>query len=239
VVRKAATAHWRHLWHSRSWLCSWVSGKTVHFEIGVIWENLRGGLNRFMLTEKLTTHIFVLRAILAAVMIVLAAVLRIVPHPWNFTPIGAMALFAGAMFRDRRVAFLFPLAALFAGDLFVGLHRLIPVVYASFLVSVLIGIWLANHRSILRIGGAVFLGALQFFLVTNLAVWQLFGTYPHTPSGLAACYIAGLPFFGNALAGDAVYATLFFGIFALADHLFPTLRLQPNHLTFLANHARP
>jgi hypothetical protein len=191
-----------------------------------------------MLTEKSTAHVFVLRAILAAVMIALAAVLRILPHPWNFTPIGAMALFSGAMFRDRRAAFLFPLVALFAGDLFVGLHRLIPVVYGSFLLSVLIGTWLANHRTILRIGGAVCLGALQFFLVTNLAVWQISVSYPHTPAGLAACYIAGLPFFGNALAGDALYVTLFFGAFALAEHLFPTLRLQPDRSAFLPNHSR-
>jgi hypothetical protein len=192
-----------------------------------------------MFQEKSTTHVFVLRAILAAVMIILAAVLRIVPHPWNFTPIGAMALFSGAIFRDRRVAFLFPLVALFAGDLFVGLHRLIPVVYASFLLSVLIGTWLANRRTVLRIGGAVFLGAFQFFLVTNFGVWQLFATYPHTSAGLAACYIAGLPFFANALAGDAFYATLFFGVFALAEHLSPALRLQPDRSTFLANHVRP
>ncbi|HXA83178.1 MAG TPA: DUF6580 family putative transport protein [Methylomirabilota bacterium] len=180
-----------------------------------------------MFQEKSASHVFMLRAILAAVMIVLAAVLRIVPHPWNFTPIGAMALFSGAMFRDRRAAFLFPLVALFVGDLFVGLHRLIPVVYASFLLSVLIGTTLANRRGLLRIGGAIFLGALQFFLLTNLAVWKLFGTYPHNPAGLAACYIAGLPFFGNALAGDALYATLFFGIFALAEHLVPALQLEP------------
>jgi hypothetical protein len=176
-----------------------------------------------MLTEKSSTHAFMLRAILAAVMIILAAVVRILPHPWNFTPIGAMAIFSGAMFRDRRIAFLFPLVALFAGDLFVGIHRLIPIVYASFLVSVFIGTWLANRRGVLRIGGAVFLGALQFFLVTNFAVWQLFGTYPNTPAGLAACYIAGLPLFGNTLAGDAVYSTLFFGIFALAEKLYPSL----------------
>jgi uncharacterized protein DUF6580 len=192
-----------------------------------------------MFQEKSTTHVFILRAILAAVMIILAAVVRIVPHPWNFTPIGAMALFSGAIFRDRRVAFVFPLVALFAGDLFVGLHRLMPVVYASFLLSVFIGTWLGNRRGIFRIGGAVVLGALQFFLITNFAVWQLFGTYPHTPAGLAACYIAGLPFFGNALAGDALYATLFFGTFALAEHLFPTLRLQPEHSTFSSSHAHP
>ena len=179
-----------------------------------------------MFQEKSSTHVFVLRAILAAVIIILAAVVRIVPHPWNFTPVGAMALFSGAMFRDRRIAFLFPLVALFAGDLFVGLHRLIPVVYASFLLSVLIGTLLANRRSVSRIGGAVFLGALQFFLVTNFAVWQLFGTYPHTPAGLAACYMAGLPFFGNALAGDALYGTIFFGTFALAERFFPAFRLE-------------
>jgi hypothetical protein len=182
-----------------------------------------------MFQGKSSTHLLVLRAILAAVMIILAAVVRIIPHPWNFTPIGAMALFSGAMFRDRRAAFLFPLVALFAGDLFIGLHRLIPVVYASFLLSVLIGTWLANRRSILRIGGAVFLGALQFFLFTNFAVWQLFGTYPHTPAGLAACYIAGLPLFGNTLSGDALYATLFFGTFALAEKLFPVLREPAGH----------
>lgn len=179
-----------------------------------------------MYQEKPSTHVFVLRAILAAVMIILAAAVRILPHPWNFTPIGAMALFSGATFRDRRVAFLFPLVALFAGDLFIGLHRFIAIVYASFLLSVFIGTRLANHCGILRIGGAVFLGALQFFLVTNFAVWQLFGTYPQTPAGLAACYFAGLPLFGNALAGDALYATLFFGIFALAEKFFPALRLE-------------
>jgi hypothetical protein len=170
-----------------------------------------------MFQEKSSTHVFVLRAILAAVMIILAAAVRIMPHPWTFTPIGAMAIFSGA------------LVALFAGDLFVGLHRLIPVVYASFLLSVLIGTWLANRRSILRIGGAVFLGALQFFLVTNFAAWKVFDTYPHTLAGLVACYITGLPLFGNTLAGDAVYATLFFGIFALAEKLFPALSEPAGH----------
>jgi hypothetical protein len=182
-----------------------------------------------MFQEKSSTHVFVLRAILAAVMIILAAVVRILPHLWNFAPIGAMALFSGAMFRDRRVAFLFPLVALFAGDLFVGLHRLMPVVYASFLLSVFIGTWLANHRSISRIGGAVFLGSLQFFLVTNFAAWLLFGTFPHTPAGLVACYLVGLPLFGNTLAGDALYAALFFGIFALAERLFPALSEPSGH----------
>src|SRR2546421_5509072 len=102
-----------------------------------------------------------------------AAILRVLPHPSNLSQIGAMALFSGAMFRNRWVAFLLPLASLFAGDLFVGFHKLMFVVYASFAVSIAVGRWLAQTRSLSRIGGAVLLGALQFFVVTNFAMWAI------------------------------------------------------------------
>lgn len=166
----------------------------------------------------------VYRTLLAIAIIVLAAALRIAPHPWNFAPVGAMALFSGALIRDRRLAFLFPLLALFAGDIFIGFHKLMPVVYASFLISVAIGFWLHNRRTVARISFAALLGAIQFFLVTNFAVWAFDLSYPHTRAGLLACYVAAVPFFWNTLAGDAVYATLFFGSFALAERLFPVLR---------------
>ena len=177
-----------------------------------------------MNTELSQKETLFYRALLALALIVLAAALRIAPHPWNFTPVGAMALFAGAMLRDRRLAFLFPLLALFAGDLFVGFHKLMFVVYASFLVNVAIGLWLRDRRTIARISLAALLGAIQFFLVTNFAVWQFLGGFPHTPSGLRACYIAGIPFFWNTFAGDAFYSTLLFGGYALAERLFPALR---------------
>jgi hypothetical protein len=164
------------------------------------------------------------RTLLALVLILLAAAVRIAPHPWNFTPVGAMALFSGAALKDRRLAFLFPLLALFAGDLFIGLYKIIPIIYASFLISVAIGLWLRDRRTVARISLATLLGAIQFFLVSNLAVWQFMNTYPHNSSGLLACYIAGVPFFWNTLAGDAVYAALFFGGFAFAEHFFPAFR---------------
>jgi hypothetical protein len=166
------------------------------------------------------------RTLLALALILLAAALRMAPHPWNFTPVGAMALFSGAVLRDRRLAFLFPLLALFLGDIFVGFHKLVPLVYASFLINVAIGLWLRDRRALARISLATLLAALQFFLVTNFAVWQLLGSFPHTASGLVACYVAGIPFFWNTLASDALYATLLFGSFALAERLFPALR-QP------------
>jgi hypothetical protein len=157
-------------------------------------------------------------------MILLAAIARVLPHPWNFAPVGAIALFGGATFASRRAAFLVPLLSLFVGDIFIGFHVLMPVVYASFLVSVLIGFWLRRGRSAPRIAVATLAGAIQFFAVTNFAVWVFGLTYPKTFAGLVACYVAGIPFFWNTLAGDALYATLLFGSLAMAEHKLPVLR---------------
>jgi len=169
-------------------------------------------------------HIMLFRGAIILTTVALAAILRVLPHPWNLTPIGAMALFSGAMFRNRWVAFLLPLASLFAGDLFVGFHKLMFVVYASFAVSIAVGRWLAQTRSLSRIGGAVLLGALQFFVVTNFAMWAIGGFYPRTSTGLAACFAAAIPFFWNTLAGDALYAGILFGGFRLAEKIFMSVQ---------------
>src|SRR5882762_6121817 len=174
-------------------------------------------------SEKL---VLLLRGAVIATLIILAAVLRIVPHPWNLTPIGGIALFSGAMFRNRWIAFLLPLASLFAGDVFVGFHRLMLIVYGSTAVSIVIGRWVGGNKTVARIGGAVFIGALQFFVITNFAMWAIGGFYPRTVAGLVNCFVAGVPFFWNTLAGDAMYAGIFFGGFALAEKLLPALRVE-------------
>jgi uncharacterized protein DUF6580 len=164
------------------------------------------------------------RTIVALTMIVLAAVLRIVPHPWNFTPIGAMALFSGAVVRDRRIAFLFPVATLVVSDIFIGFNVLEPLVYGSFLVNVVIGLWLRGRRTPERIGAATLLGTVQFFLVTNFGVWKFLNTYPKTAAGLLNCYLTGVPLFRNTIAGDALFAMLLFGGYGLAEHHIERLR---------------
>ena len=189
-----------------------------------------------MNTEMLNTTMsknenLLYRTLLALAIIAIAAALRIAPHPWNFAPVGAMALFSGAILKDRRLAFIVPLLALFAGDIFIGFYtfKLMLVVYASFLVSVAIGFWLRDRRTIARVGAATLLGAIQFFVVTNFAVWASGLSYPRTGAGLVACYVAGIPFFWNTLAGDAAYAVLFFGGFALAERLVPAFREPAFH----------
>ena len=177
-----------------------------------------------MNSELLRKERMIVRTIVILSMIALAAVLRVVPHPWNFTPVGAMALFSGAVVKDRRLAFLFPLLALFVGDIFVGFHKLMPLVYASFLVNVALGHWIHDRRTTTRISAITLLGAIQFFLVTNFGVWAFLDGFPRTAAGLIACYIAGIPLFWNTFAGDALYAALLFGGLALTERLFPVLR---------------
>src|SRR5579863_5572473 len=156
------------------------------------------------------------RAAVITGIVLAAAALRLIPHPMNFAPIGALALFGGAYFSSKRAAVAVPLLSLVAGDIFIGFHRLVPYVYASFLVSVVIGFWLRRKKSVSRMGGATAAGAIQFFLITNFAVWATsIGSYPKNLGGLAACYIAGVPFFWNTLAGDAFYVAVLFGVMAL------------------------
>jgi hypothetical protein len=165
------------------------------------------------------------RAALITGIVLAAAALRMVPHPMNFAPIGALALFGGAYFSSKTTAVAVPLLSLVAGDIFTGFHPLIPYVYASFLASVAIGFWLRRQKSAWRIGGATMAGAIQFFLITNFALWaSSIGNYPKNARGLIECYIAGLPLFWNTLAGDAFYAAVLFGVMALAEKRFPSLR---------------
>jgi len=157
-------------------------------------------------------------------MILGAALLRLAPHPWNFTPIGALALFGGATFRDRRLAFMVPLASLFVSDFAIGFHSLMWAVYGAFALMVGMGTWLRERRSFLPIAGTTLAGSVVFFVITNWAVWLSGITYPKTMAGLAACYVAAIPYFGNTLAGDACWAALLFGGLTLLERRVPALR---------------
>jgi len=178
---------------------------------------------------------------LATILALTAGLLRLIPHPWNFTPVGALGLFSGGRLRTW-YSFALPLFLLVASDAALALlqgreylfYPTTPFVYGSFLLNVLIGRALCRTNSPLRIGGASLLASMQFFLVTNFAQWLVMGVdpatatvlqpgqYPHTLAGLVQCYIAGMPFFAGTLLGDLVYSGGLFGLHALlARAYFP------------------
>jgi hypothetical protein len=170
----------------------------------------------------MTTNHARLLALLSA--IAAAAALRLVPHPPNFTPIGAMALFSGAYLSRRGLAFVAPLAALLLSDLVLGFYAGMSFVYASVALTVLIGWWVSSRRTVLRVAAGALAGSVSFFVITNFGMWLFSGFYPPTSAGLAACFVAAIPFFQNSVAGDLFYAALLFGGFALAERLAPQLR---------------
>jgi hypothetical protein len=174
-------------------------------------------------------------------MVLVATLARVLPHPPNFTPIGAVALFGAAHFRSRSAAFLVPLAAMFLGDLALeaagglgllggwmaggqGFYAGMWVVYLAVALVTALGLLLRRRRSIPAVAACVLAGSAIFFLVTNFAWWASYELYPHTAAGLVLSYTAALPFFHWTLLGDAFFSTVLFGGFALAEKRYPALR---------------
>ena len=104
---------------------------------------------------------------LALALIALAALTRLLPHPHNFTPIGAIALFGAAYFNRQWLMLAVPFAALFLTDLFInnviyrelygGQFTLITSwwIYAAFAMVMLAGFGLLGKKvSGIRVLGA-------------------------------------------------------------------------------------
>jgi hypothetical protein len=150
---------------------------------------------------------------LAIGLIVVGALVR-VTQAWNFAPVGALSLFAGARLRGWQ-AYLVPLALMAVTDpLLGGYSAATPLVYASFLINVWIGIRLRQTENPLWIGSAALAGSVQFFLLTNFAWFYPSGMYPHTLAGVMAGYAAGVPFFWRTMASDLFYSGVLFGLHA-------------------------
>jgi hypothetical protein len=141
----------------------------------------------------------------------LAAVARLVPHPWNFTPIVALGLYSGARSTRMRVGIGMTLAALLLGDAVLGFYKGMWYVYAAALVPVLLGALLRRREGLGTVVAAGLLSNLSFFAITNFMVWATGSMYPHTTAGLGACFTAAIPFYGNQLIGDVVFVGALFG----------------------------
>lgn len=154
--------------------------------------------------------------ILALAMVALAAASRLFHHPFNFTPVVAMAVFSGFYFK-KWWGVAIPLAAMVASDTFIGFYELsllLPV-YVSVALAYFFGYILINKVRWPRVLITALLSSVAFFLVTNFAVWAFTPWYGHDWAGLSQCFTMALPFFRNSLVGDLVYSGAFFAIYAL------------------------
>ncbi len=149
----------------------------------------------------------------ALTLVVLGAVARVVPHPWNFAPVGGISLFAGARLRGWQ-AYLLPIVLMAITDPLLGGYSVwaTPFVYLSFLINVWIGRRLRSSESPWLIGGAAAISSAQFFLISNFGAWL--GYYAHTWNGLVSCYTMAIPFYGRTLVSDLLTCGILFGLHA-------------------------
>lgn len=164
------------------------------------------------------------RFLTISIMILTAAMTRLLPHPWNFTPVAAMALFAGASFDDLKVAIVLPLATLFIGDIFLGFHKTIPFVYGAFVLTVLFGWMIQDKKNMGSLIICSIMSSLTFFFITNFGVWLSSGMYSLTANGLVQCYIAAIPFFRTTLFGDLFFSFILFTSFYGIEQAVPVIK---------------
>jgi len=156
-------------------------------------------------------------------MVIAAAFIRLIPHPPNFAPIAAMALFGGAYFNKKWAAFTIPLAAMFITDLFLGFHASMWAVYLSFALIVVLGMVMLKQKKTGNIFFASVSASVSFFMITNFGVWISTPYYEKTIVGLIACFTAAIPFFHQTLLGDLFFVAILFGLYELAKTKFPQL----------------
>lgn len=169
------------------------------------------------------------RNLLIIGLIVLAILSRIIPHPANFTPLIAVAMFGAAYLGKKLWMFLIPIAAFWLSDIalnntiyaqyyegFTLFHSGLLSTFIALGIIVAIAIPLLKKVNIKTFLGTGLLGSICFFLVSNLAVWMTTGLYPMNFGGLIACYVAAIPFFINTLFGTIIYGSALFGLYNLA-----------------------
>jgi hypothetical protein len=176
-----------------------------------------------------------------------AVLIRLFPHPANFAPIAAMALFGGT-YLNKKYSLVIVFATMLVSDYlllyihpfsaqFINLSKIYPpssllhsttfFVYGSLLLTSLFGVWIKDHKSAKNILSACLFSSILFFIITNFGVWST-GMYSRSISGLWESYVMGIPFFKNTVFGDLFYSGVFFGSYELIQAIALKKYLQKN-----------
>lgn len=170
---------------------------------------------------------------IALILISIGVVFRFLPHPPNFVPIAAVALFGG-VYLSRKIAIILPITAMTISDIFIGSYEplLMISVYGSFILCAILGFWLKKHKKWYTVLGSSVFCAVLFFIITNFAVWAFTPWYPKNLSGILQSYLLALPFFKNNLLGNLFYTSIFFGSYEIIEiwirKKFRIAKMAPN-----------
>jgi len=158
--------------------------------------------------------------VVVIILMLLGILTRLLPHPPNFSPIAAIAIF-GALYLPKRLYLIIPIAAMLVSDIFIGFYNpfIMLAVYTGFVLTGIIGLLIRKNKKFYTVLGGTVLGSIIFFLLTNAAVW-VFGTlYPHSLAGLMESYAMAIPFFRNSLLGNLFYVGVLVGGYESVKYL--------------------
>lgn len=158
------------------------------------------------------------------VLVFIGVLSRLIPHPWNFTAITAMALYSGVAFKKNKIFMLVPIVTLFLSDLYLGFHNTLFFTYLGFGIVAIMSSsifsqseFFSNGKNMVLMGGVSLIGSLLFFLVSNFGVWFASGIYEKNAAGLVQCFIAAIPFLRIQILGDLFYTGVFGVIFTILN----------------------
>lgn len=159
------------------------------------------------------------KLIIAALLVIVGVVARLIPHAWNFAPIAAIAIFSGA-YLGKKYALLLPVMAMLIGDFFIGFYEwhLAIAVYGSFMLIGLLSISLKKYKNVYSVVSLSLAASIIFFVATNYVVWQFSPWYEKSFYGLVECYTLALPFFRNTMLGDMFFVGAFFSAYELVKY---------------------
>ena len=141
--------------------------------------------------------------------ILILVISRLIPHPPNFTPIIATAIFGPIFLNNKMYGAAITIIAMFISDIFISMHSYQFIIYAT-----LISISLLTPVKKNKVSFAIFTfgSCVWFFLTTNFAVWVLWDYYPKNLEGLLLSYTLAIPFFTNTLVSTFLFVVIFWNL---------------------------
>ena len=171
----------------------------------------------------------------ANIFIIIATLARLLPHPANVTPVGAVSLVGGSKLNGI-YKWAVPFVVLALSDYLLGIFKgvepwsvVTPFIYGAFAVNIFLGRFIKGEHRYLKLGGLSMAASLQFFAISNFGVWMQGMLYPKTVAGLAQCYTMALPFLTNTLLGDMVWSLALFTVIERAASWGQKRSLQSAH----------
>ena len=132
---------------------------------------------------------------------------RLIPHPYNFTPILAAGVFSGFYFRQFFLGWFVIIFSMFIGDLLIGFHATMFFTYIALVVPVALGIFMKRFKFNAIVVTSL-ISSIAFFLTTNFGAWLVLDMYEKNFAGLINSYVLAIPFFHNTLISTFIYLLL-------------------------------